>query len=97
MLAAGLHIPPKHLCRVPTTGKLCYKRAGFEAAHNNFPPAIAQSDGIKRARQMKTELAQEGFQILCAKYDSAAFEEHGFAGARKDDWLSLKVEGGVSN
>jgi hypothetical protein len=56
-----------------------------------------QKDPLKRARQMKTELAQEGFQILCAKYDSAAFEEHGFAGARKDDWLSLKVEGGVSN
>jgi hypothetical protein len=50
-----------------------------------------QRDSLKRAREAKAILAEEGIQVLCATYmaDRAEFIRHGFAQFNDDDWLSM--------
>lgn len=52
-----------------------------------------QRDSLKRAREAKAILANEGIQVLCATYiaDRAEFIRHGFAQFRDDDWLSVRL------
>lgn len=52
-----------------------------------------QKDPMRRARQMKERLAAEGFQVLCATYetDRAEFRRHGFTALTGDEWLSIRV------
>jgi len=52
-----------------------------------------QKDPMRRARQMKEKLANEGFQVLCATYetDRAEFRRHGFTVVSGDEWLSIRL------
>lgn len=52
-----------------------------------------QRDPMRRARQMKQRLADEGVQVLCATYeaDRVEFRRHGFHDFQTDDWLSIRL------
>jgi hypothetical protein len=54
-----------------------------------------QKDSLKRARELKAVLANEGRLVLCATYeeDSNQFRQHGFDHFAPDDWLSLVTSG----
>lgn len=52
-----------------------------------------QRDAVKRAREMKATLAEEGFQVLCATYlaDREVMIANGFWPTERDEWLSLRT------
>lgn len=52
-----------------------------------------QRDPMRRARQMKQRLLDEGVQVLCATYeaDRVEFRRHGFHDFQTDDWLSIRL------
>ena len=55
--------------------------------------AAQQKDAAKRAREAKAILAEEGIQVLCAKYleDRTEIIRHGFTQFNEDDWLSMHL------
>lgn len=56
--------------------------------------AQLRGDPLKRARELKPPLLKEGFQVLCATYDTdrKEFERHGFVHENDDDWISIKLK-----
>jgi len=54
-----------------------------------------QKDPLRRARQMKEQLASRGVKVLCATYaeDRRQFTENGFSEFGNDDWLSIRIPG----
>jgi hypothetical protein len=55
--------------------------------------AQLQGDPLKRARELKSRMLKDGFQVLCAAYESdrAEFRRHGFDTFKDDDWLSITI------
>jgi hypothetical protein len=55
--------------------------------------AQLQGDPLKRARELKARMLTDGFQVLCATYESdrTEFRRHGFDTFKDDDWLSVKI------
>ena len=53
--------------------------------------AQLQGDPLKRAREAKSDLAAEGFQVLCATYlsDRRQMNAFGFVDIKDDDWVSI--------
>jgi len=74
-------------------------RALFQSVTGRIIPRTAieqvaqQKDPMRRARQTKASLAQEGYRVLCATYeaDRAWFHHYGFYNFDNDDWLSIKI------
>lgn len=55
--------------------------------------AQLQGDPLKRARELKARMLNEGYQVLCAAYelDRVEFRRHGFDAFKDDDWLSIQI------
>jgi hypothetical protein len=55
--------------------------------------AQLQGDPLKRARELKAPMLNDGYQVLCAAYeqDRTEFRRHGFNIFKDDDWLSIKI------
>lgn len=56
-----------------------------------IPQVAQQRDSLKRAREAKGILANQGIQVLCSTYvaDRQEFVRHGFTNFRRGDWLSI--------
>jgi len=73
-------------------------KALFMNVTNKLIPRVAieqvaqQKDALRRAREMKGILADEGFQVFCAAYevDRSQFVRCGFKDFRSDDWLIVE-------
>lgn len=68
------------------TGKLIPRSAILQVTQ-------LQGDPLKRAREAKTTLAAEGFEVLCATYlpERDRMIQYGFHDVNDDDWLSMKI------
>ena len=73
-------------------------KALFTNVTNRIIPRTAieqvaqQKDPLKRAREMKSVLIDDGFKVLCATYeaDRAQILAHGITKFKDDDWISIK-------
>lgn len=101
-------MPPNFLQNLDdeTRTRILSPKAGMERTRQLFLHATGQiiprsvveqvaqqKDPLRRARQMKEQLASRGVKVLCSTYeaDRAQFEEHGFTDYRRGDWLSIKT------
>ncbi|WP_122425601.1 NaeI family type II restriction endonuclease [Pseudomonas viridiflava] len=106
-LALNESMPKNFLLHLPTgirekimrqqSGKQRVKALFQNVTHQIIPrtaieQVAQQKDPMKRAREMKEELALEGFQVLCSTYDidREFFRRHGFHNFTKGDWLSIR-------
>lgn len=83
----------------PSTGMQRMRELFTYATNQIIPRSVIeqvaqQKDPLRRARQMKEQLAERGVLVLCSTYaaDRAKFEEHGFTEYGPDDWLSVRIE-----
>jgi hypothetical protein len=80
------------------SGKRAIKALFLNATGKIIPRSVIeqvarQKDSLRRAREVKSILAGEGVQVLCATYaaDRAEFYRHGFTQFNEDDWLSIRL------
>lgn len=82
----------------PSTGMERMRQLFLHATGRIIPRSVIeqvaqQKDPLRRARQMKEQLADRGVKVLCATYatDRVQFEQHGFTEYGPDDWLSIRL------
>lgn len=88
----------RHAIMSAPSGKQAIRALFLNATGRLIPRTVIeqtaqQKDSLKRAREAKALLLNEGVHILCATYleDRAKFVQYGFTEFNDDDWLSIRL------